>query len=157
MKCSEGLRMCRCLFLSTPNLCNGLEFFSYFFQNYASDLYVLYNVFALSKGIIFFNFVQFSSGPESTVSHYKCTRIFSNNCEELTHKSSTPNLPNSKNECQVIPEEEVHKMVMLHLAWSAVKFFVNVIMTNKWQHGIANYMQMVLAFFVFHMYFTIGL
>jgi hypothetical protein len=77
---------------------------------------VLYNVFALSQGIIFFNFVPFSSGPEFTVAHYECTRIFSNICEELTHKSSTPNLPNSKNECQVILEVEVHKVVMLHLA-----------------------------------------
>jgi len=43
-----------CLFLSTPNLHNDLEFFSYFFlQNWASKLHVLYNAFALSEGIIF--------------------------------------------------------------------------------------------------------
>jgi len=116
MKYSEGLHKCRCLFLSTPDLHNGLEFFSHFFQNYASNLHVLYNAFALSQGFIFFNFVQFSSGPEPTEARYKCTRTFSKNREELTHKSSTSNLPKSKNGCQVIPEEEVHKVVMLHLA-----------------------------------------
>ena len=82
---------------------------------------------------------------QSTTAHYKCSRIFSNNCEEMTHKSPKSKLPNSKNGCHVIPEEEVHKVVMLHLAWSAVKAFVNVIMRNKLQHGFANHIQMVLA------------
>jgi hypothetical protein len=60
-----------CLFLSTPNLHKRLDFSRSFFFRIMLQLLVLHNTFALSQGNIFFNLVQFSSGPESTEAHYK--------------------------------------------------------------------------------------
>jgi len=101
----------------TPNLHNGLEFFSFFFFfRIMIQSYTCYITHLLLVKESFSSILYNSLQDQSTRAHYKCSRIFSNNCEEMTHKSPKSKLPNSKNGCHVIPEEEVHKVVMLHLA-----------------------------------------